>query len=471
MKVKLTILIHILSCVTLLANARQTDAPPKQTHHFTVQECVDYALKNNVQVKNALIDIKIQNETNRGVAAAAYPQINGSVGATYFPNITVQSFPNFIAAATYGVLENEGVQNGSGDPIKSPADFGFIQAAFGTSWNATVGATLTQVLFDGQLFVGLLARKTTMELQQKNVAVTESLIKKNIYKLYYQLSASKTQLQQLDANINRLEILKFNSGELYKNGFVEKMDVSRASVQLTNLSTQKTTVENTINNGYLGLKLLMGMPAKDSLYLTENISEEKVKEGLLDEGIYSYTSRTDYNYIKVAEQLGEFNIRRYKLSRIPTASLAAAYNKMAQRNQFDFLGKGPWFTSSYIGLNIRVPIFSGFATEAAINKATLELEKTRNQVKNLEISIDNQVQVALNNYYNAVKTLDIQLQNIQLAEEVYQQTKTKYEIGTGSTLDITNAQTDLTIAQTNYINALYNALIAKVDYMDATGTL
>ncbi len=81
------------------------------------------------------------------------------------------------------------------------------------------------------------------------------------------------------------------------------------------------------------------------------------------------------------------------------------------------------------------------------------------------------MQVALNNYHNAIKTLDVQIQNIKLAEEVYKQTKTKYEIGTGSTLDITNAQTDLTIAQTNYINALYNALFAKVDYMDATGTL
>lgn len=159
MKVKSTIITQILSLFALLANAQPSDTTGKQVHSFTVQQCVEYALRNNVQVKNALIDIKVQNETNRGVASAAYPQISASAAATYFPNITVQSFPNFIAAATYGVLENEGVQNGSGDPIKSPTDFGFIQAAFGTSWNSTVGATLTQVLFDGQLFVGLQANK------------------------------------------------------------------------------------------------------------------------------------------------------------------------------------------------------------------------------------------------------------------------------------------------------------------------
>ena len=60
---------------------------------------------------------------------------------------------------------------------------------------------------------------------------------------------------------------------------------------------------------------------------------------------------------------------------------------------------------------------------------------------------------------------------MQLAERVYNQAKKKYEIGTGSNTDITNAQTDLRVAQSNYITALYNAIIAKVDYVKAIGKL
>lgn len=442
-----------------------------ETRKLSVVDAVEYAKKHNVQVKNALLNVRIQEQTNRQITAAAYPQVAGSIAATHFPDITVQSFPNFIAAATYGVLENEGVQNGSGDPIKSPTDFGFIQAAFGTKWNSTIGASLTQLLFDGQVFVGLQARKTSIDFQQKNVEVTENMIKSNIYKIYYQLSASKTQLQQLDANINRLEKLQRDAGLLYDNGFAEKLDVDRATVQLANLQTQKTSVLNSINNGYLGLKLLMGMPAKDSIVLTDSITESTIKEGLLNEGIYSYENREDYNYIKLAETLGEYNIRRYKLSKLPTVAIGAGYSKMAQRNEFSFFGNGPWFTSSYIGLNVNVPIFQGFAVEANIKKAQLELEQTQNQSKNLEITIDNQVATAINNYHNAVNTLDVQKKNMDLAEEVYNQTRKKYEIGTGSTLDITNAQTDLQIAQSNYINALYDAIVAKIDYLNATGKL
>ena len=58
-----------------------------------------------------------------------------------------------------------------------------------------------------------------------------------------------------------------------------------------------------------------------------------------------------------------------------------------------------------------------------------------------------------------------------LAETVYEQTKKKYESGTGSNTEITAAETDLITAQTNYISALYDAVIAKIDYLKASGKL
>ncbi|MEO7210531.1 MAG: TolC family protein [Chitinophagaceae bacterium] len=145
--------------------------------------------------------------------------------------------------------------------------------------------------------------------------------------------------------------------------------------------------------------------------------------------------------------------------------------KSAQRNTFDFFSKGEWFTSSYIGLNINIPIFDGFAKASNIRKSALELQQTENQIESLKQSIDNDVVQATNNYRNAVASMDLQKQNMQLAESVYNQSKKKYEIGTGSTTEITNAQADLRVAQSNYINALYNAIIAKIDYEKATGLL
>ena len=84
----------------------------QQANALSVQQAVDFAMKNSALVKNALIGIQIQRETNREITAAAYPQLNGSITGSYFPKVPVQSFPNFIAAATYGVLENENVKDG-----------------------------------------------------------------------------------------------------------------------------------------------------------------------------------------------------------------------------------------------------------------------------------------------------------------------------------------------------------------------
>jgi outer membrane protein TolC len=461
---------NITLAFCLLSSVTNAQTQPETKHDLSVTQCIDYGLKNNVQVKNALLDISIQEQVNRGVTAQALPQLSASAGITHYPNVTVQTFPNFIAAATYGVLEHEGVKNGSGEPVKSPSDFGLIEAAFGTKWNANAGVALSQILFDGQVFVGLQARKTIMDFSQKKFEVTKEIIKANIYKVYYQLAASKTQVAQLDANIARAQKSLHDANVMYKNGFSEKLDVDRFAVQLANLQTQKANVETTISNGYLGLKVLIGMPIKDTLILTDSVTDDQIKQGLLNEGIYQYADRKEFQMAQLGKRLNEYDVKRYKLSKLPTASLSANYSKMAMRNKFDFY-KGDWFPSSYLGLTVNVPIFSGFAKNANIQKAQLELQKTENDIDSLKISIDNEVAQATNNYHYAVIALDYQKKNMELAEQVYNQTKKKYEMGTASTTDITNAQSDLTIAQSNYINALYTAIVANVDYRKAIGKL
>ena len=213
------------------------------------------------------------------------------------------------------------------------------------------------------------------------------------------------------------------------------------------------------------------MPVQDTLVLTDNITEERIKQGLLNEGVYQYADRRDFQSAQLLKQLNEYNVRRYKLSKLPTANLDANYSKVAMRDQFTLFQKGDWFTSSYIGLSIHVPIFSGFANNANIQKAQIELQQTQNQIESLKISIDNEVKTATNDYHNAITTLDNQKQNMELAEKVYNQAKKKYEVGTGSNTEITNAQSDLIIAQSNYISAMYDAIIAYVDYVKAIGKL
>lgn len=446
-------------------------AMAQEKHSFSIQQTLDYAKKNNMQVKNALLGIQLQQQQNREITASAYPQLSGTVSTTYNPYVATQVLPNFISPSVYQVLIDQNVKDGNGNPIAFPSDFGNIAAQFGTKYNATAGVDLSQLLFDGQVFVGLKARSTSIAWQTKYAEVTDETVRANIYKIYYQLLVGKTQIDLLDANIGRIEKLLHDTKELYKNGFAEQLDVNKVEVQTANLNTEKLKAINTISNGYLGLKFLIGMPMKDSLELTDSLDEQQIKQGVLSLNDYNYKDRKDFQYAELGRKLNEFNIERYQLSKIPTLNLSGNYYKSAQRNKFDFFGKGDWFNISAISVRMSIPIFKGFATQAKIAEARIQLQQTENQIESLKIQIDQEASTAKSNFTTAITTLDYQKKNMELAETVYNQTKKKYETGTGSNTEITTAETDLKQAQTNYINAVYDAIIAKIDYLKATGKL
>jgi outer membrane protein TolC len=440
----------ILIVTVFLAAVAQAQELPT-FHAFSLADAVNYAQKNNVQVKNALLDIDAQIQTNREIAAAALPNVNSSVGGTDFLTIPTSLLPGQIFGGAPGT---------------------FIPVQFGTKFNANYGLNFNQILFDGQVFIALQARATSLDWKRKSAALTEENIKANIYKIYYQLAASKTQLNILDANIVRLQKLASDAALMYKNGFAEKLDVDKVNVQLNNLQTEKLKANNSVTIGYMGLKMLMGMPVKDSLVLTDVVNESSLSTDVLYENDFQYGIRKDYQYLSSVKKLSEFNIKRYQLSFLPTVTMNGAYTKNAQRTKFDFFDKnGNWFETSLIGLNINLPLFNGGSTTAKIKKAKIELQQVENQMSALKNNIDNELSQAKLNYMSSVATVEFQKKNMQLAENVYSQTKKKFEAGTGSNTEISAAQADLVSAQNNFMNALYAALIAKVDLLKASGKL
>lgn len=444
----------------------------QKKNEFSVKQAVDFGLKNSAVVKNALLDVKAQAQTNREFTANAYPQLNASVGTTHYFDIPVQTIPNFISPATYQVLVDKGVKDGNGNPITMPSSgsFGNIAARFGVPWTASAGIDFTQLLFDGQVFVGLQARSAALTLAQKTADVTAEQIKANIMKIYFQLVVGRKQLESIDANITRFEKLLADTKQIYSNGFAEKLDVDKVTVQLNNLQTEKTKILNQLEAGNAGLKFLINMPQQEELVLTDTLSEEELKANILDSS-YNYNDSKKIQLLNIAAKLNDYNVKRYQLSRYPTIALFASYQKNAQRTDFDFFSKGEWFSTSLVGLKISVPIFDGFARSARIQGAKLALSKIKNNLEQEKQSMDYQVANARLRMKNALLTMDNQHKNISLAEQVYNTTKKKYEQGLGSNQEIYNAQTELKVAQTNYYGSLYDAITAKIDYLLAIGKL
>jgi outer membrane protein TolC len=185
---------------------------------FTVQQAADYAKKNSVQVKNALLDILIQKQTNKDITSIALPQIGGSASVNNYLQIPTTLLPGQIVGQPAGT---------------------FVPVRFGTKWNASAGVSLSQIVFDGQVFIALKARNGTITYQEQIARLTEENIIANVHKVYYQLVTGKIQIELLDANIFRLEKLKRDVQIMYDNGFTEKVDIDKLAVQLANLQTKQ----------------------------------------------------------------------------------------------------------------------------------------------------------------------------------------------------------------------------------------
>ncbi|MEI9935405.1 MAG: TolC family protein [Ferruginibacter sp.] len=272
----------------------------------------------------------------------------------------------------------------------------------------------------------------------------------------------------MQSNIDNLDKQLHDTREIYKNGFAEKLDVDKLTVQLNNLQTQKEVLGNQLTSGNMGLKFLIGMPQKEDLVLSDTLSEDELKANILDES-YNYNDRKDVQLLTINAKLQGYNIKRYQMGKIPTLSATASYAKNAYETDFDF--NNGWTSSSFIGVNLNVPIFDGFYKHAKIQEARYALQQTNNNLDQLKQSIDNDVAQARINMKSALATIDNQKQNIQLAGQVYNSTRLKYEQGLGSNQEMYDAQTQLIVAQNNYYSALYDAIVAKINYLQATGKL
>jgi outer membrane protein TolC len=222
----------------------------------------------------------------------------------------------------------------------------------------------------------------------------------------------------------------------------------------------------------LALKFQMGYELQKPIELTDDL--EKIQSGEGAQNVSAdnidISKRPEFMALQSQQKLNELDLKRNKISYLPTLVGYGLVADQFQKQQLDF-SKGNWFPFAYVGATLNVPIFDGFQKNWRIQQAKVNLMKTQNNFSQLKQSIGLEIQTATVNYKNAFVSLQTQKKNIDLARNVYEVTRKKYEQGTGSSLDMNTTENDLHTAETNYYSSLYDLLIAKIDYEKATATL
>ncbi len=429
---------------------------PAATGPLSLRQCVDYALQHNVTLRNAKVDELIADQVVTENLAIGLPQINGSAQVNVLPQV-----PLFAAPASLV----------TGDPTAQ----GFIPTRFQPFNNANVGLQLDQLIFDGRYFLGLRAARIYVDLARKATKRNEVETIAAVAKAYYAVQVNERRIGLIGANIDRLKKLVADTKAAADQGLAENVDYQRTQVSLTNLETDLEAARSFAQLSQNLLKFQMGYPVREAITLADsiptNFSVETLEAGLSAE--LSPDARPEYQALKVQQRLNEIDVRRYRYNAYPSirgfysigsGTFNDVFAGMFRRDAF-------WFATQQVGITLNVPIFSSFQRRSQVEQAKFRLQKSQSDEEQLLNSFNLELANARTNLTNALRTLESQKRNADLANEVYRVAQVKYQQGVGSSLEVVQAESEYKTAQNNYINALLDVLTARIDVKKALGTL
>ena len=425
-------------------------AKSQEVKSLTLKEAINYALENKADAKKAKLKVENSNYQIQEVRSRALPQITANGSLNYNPILQT----TVIDGAAFG-------QPGT-----------VIQAAFGQKWSSTAGLSLTQALFDQTVSTGLKAAKSTREFYQINNQLTEEQVIERVANNYYQVYVQRQNLSVIDSTYkNTTKVRDIIKGQ-YDNGLAKKIDLDRVSVKISNINTMRQQVLNAVQIQENALKFYMGMPIETQIEIPQTAFE--VSPHSLSE-IPNTAIRTEYLLLKKQEQLLTYQKKAIEASYYPTLSLSAGYN---------FIGQGPkmpigakpadgvyWSDFSSIGLNLKVPIFTGFGTRAKVRQADIDLQTVKEDLNDTKLSLDLAFANAKTQIDNSLITITNQKENAQLAKEVLENTRNNYVQGLASLTDLLDAENALTEAQNNYTSAILEYKLAEIQLIKSKGEL
>jgi outer membrane protein TolC len=420
------------------------------TKKLTLKEAITYALENKSDAKKAKLKVENSEYQIQEVRSRALPQIYANGGLTYNPIIQTT------------VIDGAGF----GAPGTT------IQAAFGQKWNSTAGVSLTQALFDQSVFTGLKAAKTTREFYQINEQLSEEQVIERVANNYYQVYVQRQKLNVLDSNyVNTTKVKNIIKGQ-FDNGLAKKIDLDRILVKISNINTQRQQVLNAVQLQENALKFYIGMPIESNITIPQ--TEFQVTPQALSEAPNT-ANRTEYLLLKKQEQLLTFQKKADEAAYYPTLSLSAGYNFIGQGPQMP-IGAKPvdgvyWSDFSSIGLNLKVPIFTGLGNKAKVKQSDVALRTLKEDLNDTKLGLDLAYENAKIQIDNSIITIKNQKENALLAQEVLDNTRNNYLQGLASLTDLLDAENALTEAQNNYTSAILDYKLAEIQLIKSKGEL
>ena len=409
-----------------------------QSKKWTLEECVDYAIKNNISIKQSELDLKTSDVEKLEAIGGFLPTLNGNAnysintGASINPvtnQFQNQTFKSFSASANSNIMLFNGLAN----------------------WKTLQRSKLNQI-----------ANTYRLDKMKDDIALS-------IANSYLQILFNKEQLKvQKNQNLVTKENIK-RTQELIEAGSLPAGDIYE--LQATD-ATQEQQIIST-ENALLISKIALCQTLLLEDYVTFDISDE-----VIDLPLSNITNETQEAILAKAKEsvkdvkialsnvdVAKKDVSISRSSYLPTLTGFVGYNtRWSESTPFNFADQLSLFDGTAVGLQLSVPILNGFATRGRVQRAKINQERSEIQLKQAELDLERNVYQAYNDVINAKKSFEAAQKTLEARKLSFEYAKARYEVGLINVFDFNQAQTLL-------VNAQSEVLRTKYDYIFRTKIL
>lgn len=452
----------VLFCLLLInfnANA--------QVKFWTLEECIDYALKNNISIKQTELDLQNTTIEKKAAFGNFLPNLNANASHSWNiglnQNITTGLLENQTTQFTSaGLSSNVTIYNG----LKNQLQYQRAKMAIVASQYQIDKIKEDISLNIANSYLEILFNKESIKVQQEQLSSDEqqfnrttelvnagSIPRGDLLDVKATVAADN---QRLIAAQNALFISKLNLAQILQLDDYENFDVAEANYEVTESATMLQTPEDIITKAKetrVEIKI-----AKSNIELAEKdikISRSAFQPSLI--GFYNFSTRAAYSDRFVGVVADTAN---------PTTVIGQVEGtgqNVLQPNFLPVLGNPKPIFDQFsdnkghsFGVQLNVPIFNGFTVRNNVERSKISLEKTKLAQTQAEVDLERNVYKAITDAKGALNSYQSALIAVEARQQAFNYAKEKYAVGLMNSFDYNQAQTLLTTAQSDVLRAKYD---------------
>lgn len=400
------------------------------TIHLTLDQAIKVALDQNPTVVVDSMEVQRTNYAKKETLGSLYPSLS------------------FVGSYTYSIKKQ--VMSMAGQTIE-----------VGSDHSTTVGFSASMPLINVPLWKSIKLTDENINAKREEARETKINMVSTITEAYYQLLNAKDSYKVLESSYNTAkENLRITRAR-FKNGMTSEYDTIQADVQVKSIEPSMIATKRGIELATLNLKIQMGMP--DDYPITVDGSLQDYERKMFDDINLNQIDTTlsdnpTMRQLDVTTRLLEKQLEVTKAQWYPTLSLSACYDWITMGSNFP---GDEWNPYSTVGLSLNFPLFQGGSRYYKQKEAELQYNEMKFTKEDTKRKLKLSLQSSLNSLKVAIETINSTKASVESAKKGLAISQKRYEVGSGTTLELTTSQNALTNAQLSYLQAIYDYIVAK----------